>query len=111
MPVGGAARVQPGPIGGLGREEVLLGGPLARVHVHPAPALLAHHEAAPVELALALVHLAHGLGVVAAPAAHDVAAVGPQGRLVARAARRAQRTLSKHERSIEVCLFHCLTSS
>lgn len=50
-------------------------GVLAGVHVHPAATLLAADEAAPVKLALALVHLAHRLGVVAPPTAHDVTSV------------------------------------
>ena len=68
-----------GPVGiSQRRGEVLLGGTFARENVHPAPALLAHHEAAPVELALTLVHLAYSLGVVATPTTHDVTAVSAQ---------------------------------
>ena len=92
VPVAGTAVVLFGPVGNPRWDEAVLGRPLTRVHVHPAPTLLAHHEAAPVELALALVHLAHSLGVVASAAAHDVTAVRAQGGFVARASRRAQRT-------------------
>ena len=107
---GSGARAVPPPVGRLGRAVggevagvVGAGGLLlllqlrawrafARVHVHPAAALLADDETAPVELALALVHLAHRLRVVATPTAHDVTAVRVQGCLVARASCCAQRS-------------------
>lgn len=65
-------------------------GCFTRVHIHSVLALLAAHSAAPVELALALGDAGDACGVVAAPAAHHLAAVGPAGRLAAHAARRAQ---------------------
>lgn len=49
---------------------------LAGVHVHQLVAVLAAHGAAPVELALTLGGAAHPQRVVAAAAAHDLAAVG-----------------------------------
>lgn len=56
---------------------------LAGVHVHQLVAVSAAHGAAPVELALALGGAAHPQRVVAAAAAHDLAAVGGTGRPVA----------------------------
>ena len=70
-------------------------GPLAGVHVDQGCALLAPHVAAPVELALALGDPAHRRRVEAPSAAHDAAAVRPHRRLVALAARRAQRPCVK----------------
>lgn len=66
-----------------------LGG-LARVYVDGLLAVLTLHGAAPPELALALGDLLDPRGVVASPAAHDLAAVGAARRLVADPARRAQ---------------------
>lgn len=63
---------------------------LAGVHVHQLVAVLAPHGAAPVELALALGGAAHPQRVVAAAAAHDLAAVGGAGRPVADSAAGAQ---------------------
>lgn len=60
------------------------------VHVHSVLALLAAHSAAPVELALALGDAGDARGVVAAPAAHHLAAVRAPGHLAAHPARRAQ---------------------
>lgn len=65
-------------------------GCFTRVHIHSVLALLAAHSAAPVELALALGDAGDARGVVAAPAAHHLAAVGPARRLAAHAAGRAQ---------------------
>lgn len=56
---------------------------LARVHVHLLVAVSAVHGAAPVELALALGGAAHPRRVIAAAAAHHLAAVDGAGRPVA----------------------------
>ena len=71
---------------------------LARVHVHRVVAVPALHGAAPAELALALGGARDAHGVVAPAAAHDLAAVGAPRRLVAHAARRAQRACRRKER-------------
>lgn len=70
------------PLGPFGR--------FTRVHIHSVLTLLAAHSAAPVELALALGDAGDARGVVAAPAAHHLAAVCPAGHLAAHPARRAQ---------------------
>lgn len=65
----------------------------ADVSLHQPPAPLAHHVAAPVVLAVTPLHHLLRVGVVAAAAAHQVAALAAQGALVALPAeRRAQET-------------------
>lgn len=63
---------------------------LARVYVHGLLAVLTLHGAAPFKLALTLGDLLHSRGVVAPPAAHDLAAVCAARRLVADAPSCAQ---------------------
>lgn len=50
----------------------------ACVDVHNVPALLALDIAAPVKLALTLVHPDYSLGVISPATAHDVTAIRPQ---------------------------------
>lgn len=69
--------------GGLGHAGAGSRPALAGVHVHQLVAVSAAHGAAPVELALALGGAAHPQRVVAAAAAHDLAAVGGARRPVA----------------------------
>lgn len=64
----------------------------ARVYVDRTIAVFALYGTAPMELTLALAHSLDADGVVAATAAHDVAAVGAERRLLALTTRRAHRT-------------------
>lgn len=86
---GGQAGGGPAPSSGLVQPFGALRG-LARVHVHGLLAVLALHGAAPFKLALTLGDLLHSRGVVAPPAAHDLAAVRAARRLVADAPSCAQ---------------------
>lgn len=68
---------------------------LAGVNVHNVLAVAALDSAAPLEFALALGDPFDAHGVVAPAAAHDLAAVGASGGLVAHPARSAQGTWEK----------------
>lgn len=68
---------------------------LARVYVHGLLAVLTLHCAAPFKLALTLGDLLHSCGVVAPPAAHDLAAVRATRCLVADAPSCAQGACDK----------------
>lgn len=69
---------------------------LAGVNVHDVLAVAALDSAAPLELALALGDPFDAHGVVAPAAAHDLAAVGASGGLVAHPACSAQGTWEKN---------------
>lgn len=75
------------PIGSLVR--------FAGVNVHDVLAVAALHSATPLELTLALGDAFDAHGVVAPPAAHDLAAIGASGGLVAHPARCSQGTWKK----------------
>lgn len=78
------------PIGSLVR--------FAGVNIHDVLAVAALHSTAPLELTLALGDAFDARGVVASPAAHDLAAIGASGGLVAHPARCAQGTWKKSMR-------------
>lgn len=80
------------PIGSLMR--------FAGVNVHDVLAVAALHSTTPLELTLALGDAFDAHGVIAPPAAHDLAAICASGGLVAHPARCAQRTWKK---SIRLC--------
>lgn len=65
------------------------------MNVHNVLAVAALDSAAPLELALALGDSFDAHGVVAPPTAHDLAAVGASGGLVAHPPRSAQGTWEK----------------
>lgn len=75
------------PIGSLVR--------FAGVNVHDVLAVAALHCTTPLELTFALGDAFDAHGVVAPPTAHDLAAIGASGGLVAHPACRAQRTWKK----------------
>lgn len=80
------------PVGSLVR--------FAGVNVHDFLAVAALHSTTPLELTLALPDAFDAHGVVAPPTAHDLAAIGASGGLVAHPARCAQGTWKK---SIRLC--------